>query len=281
MNVQTVDCRAVDAGRQFATSLHETGFAILKNHPVSRPLLEKIYKDWQRFFDGEDKFDYLYDAENRDGTQAGFHPVTVSETAVGYSTKDIKEYFHVVPGGRMPPELQDDILQYRQRALEFGATLLGWIQAHTPPQSLRNLSKPLPDVLSSKMSLLRVLHYPPLSGTEHPLAVRAAPHEDINLITLLPVALQPGLQVKDKSGAWLDLDSIRGEIIVNTGDMLLEASDGYYPSTTHRVINPPDVEANVSRLSIPFFITPHAECVLSARYTAGSYLDERLRLITA
>lgn len=281
MNVQTVNCQDPDAGRQFVTSLHETGFAILQNHPISRPLLESIYKAWQRFFDSDEKYDYLFDPENRDGTQAGFHPVTASETAVGYATKDIKEFFHVVPGSRMPPALQDEILQYRLSALEFGATLLEWIQLHTPRESLSNLRAALPDVLSSKMSLLRILHYPPLSGGEHPEAVRAAPHEDINLITLLPVALQPGLQVKGRNGEWIDLDSIRGEIIVNTGDMLLEATDGYYPSTTHRVINPLDASANVSRLSIPFFITPHAECVLSGRYTAGSYLDERLRLISA
>ena len=132
------------------------------------------------------------------------------------------------------------------------------------------------------MSLLRILHYPPLSGGEHPLAVRAAPHEDINLITLLPVALQPGLQVKGTNGEWIDLDSIRGEIIVNTGDMLLEATERLL-SVDHapRHQSAGCMAANVSRLSIPFFITPHAECVLSGRYTAGSYLDERLRLISA
>ena len=110
MNVQTVNCQDPDAGRQFVTSLHETGFAILQNHPISRPLLESIYKAWQRFFDSDEKYDYLFDPENRDGTQAGFHPVTASETAVGYATKDIKEFFHVVPGSRMPLALQDEIL---------------------------------------------------------------------------------------------------------------------------------------------------------------------------
>jgi isopenicillin N synthase-like dioxygenase len=46
------------------------------------------------------------------------------------------------------------------------------------------------------------------------------------------------------------------------------------------VINPADDSANVSRLSIPFFLTPRLDVVLSERYTSGSYLEERLRLIT-
>jgi isopenicillin N synthase-like dioxygenase len=278
--VQTVNCEDSDAGQQFVDSLHETGFAILKNHPISNPLLEELYQGWMKFFHSEDKNQFHFDPENKDETQAGFHPSTYSETAVGHSTQDLKEYYHVVPGCRIPPLLQDRILEYRQLALDFGATLLQWVQSHTPSDAMRNISEPLPNELSSKMSLLRILHYPPLTGTEEAQAVRAAPHEDINLLTLLPVALQPGLQVKDSDGEWLDLDSIRGEIIVNTGDMLKEATDGFFPSTTHRVVNPSDESANISRISIPFFLTPHADYVLSERYTAGSYLMERLALIT-
>lgn len=281
MIIKTVDCQHAHAGSQFVRSLHETGFAILKHHPISHVLLQKIYADWLRFFTSDEKFDYLCDPDNRDGTQAGFHPVSKSETAVGYVTKDIKEFFHVVPGQRIPQTLQHDILQYRQQAMDFCRTLLAWVQEYSPRETLAGLTAPLPQVLSSTMSLLRILHYPPLGGSEDPRAERAAPHEDINLLTLLPVALQPGLQVRDNTGRWHDLDCIRGEMIVNTGDMLLEASRGYFPSTTHRVVNPDDAAGNVSRISIPFFGTPQADFVLSARYTAGSYLEERLRLISA
>ena len=281
MVIQTVNCQDSDAGQQFVASLHETGFAILQNHPISRQLLENLYAGWQKFFDSEEKNQFLFDPENKDGTQAGFHPSTFSETALGHSAKDLKEYFHVVPGGRIPPSLQEEILDYRERALSFGATLLEWVQDHTPPEAIRNVAEPLPKELSSSMSLLRVLHYPPLTGAEETQAVRAAPHEDINLLTLLPVALQPGLQVRGKDNEWIDLDSIRGEIIVNTGDMLKEATGAYFPSTTHRVVNPLDASGNISRISIPFFLTPHFDYVLSDRYTAGSYLMERLQLITA
>ena len=62
--------------------------------------------------------------------------------------------------------------------------------------------------------------------------------------------------------------------------MLQEASNGYFPSTTHRVVNPIDDRSNVSRISIPLFLTPHLDFVLSDRYTARSYLNERLQQIS-
>jgi len=283
MIIRTVDYENPNAGQEFVRSLHETGFAVLKNHPISGQMLDSIYGGWTSFFNSNEKQDFLFDPENYDGTQQGYYPIQVSETAVGHTAKDLKEFFHVVPGGRIPPALERVILDYRESTFELGKKLVDWLQSYTPQDVTAGLSEPFTEMLSSKASLLRLLHYPPLSGSEEANAERAAAHEDINLITILPVAEQPGLQVKDKEGNWVDVASVRGELVVNSGDMLLEATSGYFPSTTHRVINPTgdgEVE-NVSRISIPFFLTPRLEVVLSERYTAGSYLEERLSLITS
>ena len=279
MIIPTVDFRGPEAGQQFVRSLHETGFAVFKNHPIPGQLLDSIYRGWDRFFNSDEKHEYVFDPDNDDGTQQGYYPPQSSETAVGHSVKDLKEFFHVVPGGRIPPALEKEILSYRKSTFELGAKLVDWIQRLAPDEVTAKLSEPLTDMLCSKASLLRILHYPPLTGSEEVNAVRAAAHEDINLITILPVADQPGLQVKDNAGQWIDVASVRGELVVNSGDMLLEATDNYFPSTTHRVFNPADSSANVSRLSIPFFLTPRLDVVLSDRYTSGSYLEERLRLI--
>lgn len=280
MNIRTVNFRKPDAGIEFVRSLHESGFAVLQNHPIPRELLESIYRDWHAFFSSDEINAYLYDPDNADHTQQGYHPAEVSETAVGHSVKDIKEFFHVVPSGKIPPSLAEPILRYRDLTMQLGRQLVGWIQEYAPDSIVSGFSEPLPESLCSTASLLRVLHYPPLTGTEEVSAIRAAAHEDINLITILPVADQPGLQVKDNSGEWIDVASIRGELVVNSGDMLREASVGYFPSTTHRVINPGDNIANEPRISVPFFLTPRLDMVLSKRYTSGSYLEERLRLLT-
>jgi len=278
--VQTVNCRDSSAGQQLVNSLHETGFAILTNHSLPGHLLDSIYSGWHRFFGSDEKQQFLFDPDDDDTNQGGFHPQHISETAVGSSTRDIKEFFHVVPDGPIPKTLKHEILEYRELALDLGRSLLGWVQYFAPDEISAKFSKPLPQVLSPTMSLLRVLHYPPLTGSEEAQAERAAAHEDINLLTLLPVADQPGLQVKGTDNKWIDVASNRGDLIVNTGDMLLEATAGYFPSTTHRVVNPQGESGNVSRLSIPFFLAPRMDFVLSDRYTAGGYLKERLRLIS-
>jgi len=116
-----------------------------------------------------------------------------------------------------------------------------------------------------------------MSGDEEPGAIRAAAHEDINLLTILPAANEPGLQVKTKDGNWLDVPCDFGNLIINIGDMLQEASGGYFPSTTHRVVSPEGADTSKARVSLPLFLHPKPEVVLSSRYTADSYLMERLR----
>ena len=65
-------------------------------------------------------------------------------------------------------------------------------------------------------------------------------------------------------------------LVVNTGDMLQEVSGGIFPSASHRVLNPTGPRKNFSRMSLPLFVHPRPDVVLSERHTAASYLSERL-----
>ena len=274
MKLETIDYRAQDSAKRFVASLRETGFGVLSNHPINKELVETIYTQWQAFFNSAEKQDFLFKAETHDG----FFPASISETAKGHSVKDIKEYYHVYPWGRIPEHLKENILKYYQEANALAAELLDWVEQHTPADVAVNYSIALPKMIeNSHKTLLRILHYPPMSGNEEIGAIRAAAHEDINLLTVLPAASEPGLQVKTQTGEWLDVPSDFGNIIINIGDMLQEASNGYFPSTTHRVINPEGMDRSRSRISLPLFLHPKPEVVLSERYTADSYLMERLR----
>lgn len=138
-------------------------------------------------------------------------------------------------------------------------------------------------------SILRLLHYPPLPADRDPRSIRAAAHEDINLITLLVSASASGLELMDRDGTWLPIESKPNAIIVDSGDMLARITNNVIPSTTHRVVNPPDAKS--SRYSMPFFMHPHPEAVLSclpscvgsgAKYPdilAEDFLKQRLREI--
>ncbi len=271
----TVDLTDRDAPEKLVRSLRETGFACIINHPIPVEGIEAAYAGWRDFFGSERKHDYLVDPEKQDG----YFPFR-SENAKGVTAKDLKEFYHVYPTGRVPDDLAPQTSDLYDRLVALGRTILGWIDTYSPPEIRARYSEPLAEMLTgSEMNLLRVLHYPRLDvDAAEPGAVRAAAHEDINLITLLVSGSAPGLQARDAAGRWHEVPCATNMIAINVGDMLNMASGGYFPSTTHRVVNPP-LEFNVSRYSMPMFLHPRPEVRLDANYTADDYLKERLREI--
>jgi isopenicillin N synthase-like dioxygenase len=273
MQLPVVDFTSSRAPHDFCESLHATGFGVLKNHPLQQAQVQGIYAEWLAFFQSQAKHQYTYDPVRYDGY---FSP-TVSETAKNHTYKDLKEFFHVYPWGRYPTEVSDAALRYYGQGQALAATLLQWVEDCSPEPVRARYSMPLPAMIEGcDQTLLRVLHYPPLQGDEEPGAVRAAAHGDINLLTILPAATEPGLQVLGKDSAWHDVPCDFGLLIVNIGDMLAEASGNYYPSTIHRVLNPSGADRLKSRISLPLFLHPLREVVLSERHTADSYFKERM-----
>ncbi len=273
-NVLAVDYEDPDAGKKFAKSLHETGFAILKNHPISPREIEAMYDRWSGFFASDERFDHAVKPGESNG-YFGFK----SENAKDSAHKDLKEFFHVYENKPVPESVEAESRAFQKKMIAIGSELLGWLDANTPAEVKARFSEPLNGMIEgSQHNLLRILHYPPLDDDVEPGEVRAAAHEDINLITLLVTGSEPGLQAKDMEGNWHDVPCQSGFITINSGDMLAKASGGYYPSTPHRVINPPDQE-NRSRYSMPLFVHPRSEVQLDDEMTAGEYLDERLREI--
>ena len=101
-------------------------------------------------------------------------------------------------------------------------------------------------------------------------------------------ATTAGLQVMDRDGTWIDVEGNHEQIIVDSGDMIQNLTNGLFKSTTHRVVNP---ESTQRRFSMPMFVHPRNEINLtpltefieqtsgSADYpsiTAGDYLHQRL-----
>ncbi|MEY8875330.1 MAG: 2OG-Fe(II) oxygenase family protein [Leptothrix sp. (in: b-proteobacteria)] len=276
----TIDHRAPEAPARFCASLRDTGFAVLSHHPIAGSLIRQVEREWLAFFDSDARHDpaLAFDV----ATQDGYVPPRQSETAKGSAHKDLKEFFHLYRGGRYPAAVSDAARRYGDAAEALAAELLGWVEAHSPAEVRARYSEPLPQMIEgSRQNLLRILRYPPLRGDEPAGALRAAAHEDINLLTVLPAAREPGLEVLARDGSWLAVpcsrDGAEPLLVINTGDMLQEASGGHYPSTTHRVVNPSGAAARVSRVSMPLFLHPRPEVRLSDRHSAGSYLAERLR----
>jgi isopenicillin N synthase-like dioxygenase len=272
MHVAVVDYTAPDAPETFTRSLRDTGFAVLVNHPIPWNLVEQIYGEWSAFFDSPAVDKYLRDWDE----QAGWFPADRSETAKGRTVRDLKEFFHVFEWSVYPDEVSDAAKRYRTIATDLARTLLEWVEANTPSEVAERFTIPLSEMVDESDTLLRVLRYPPLPVEIPDGAERAAAHEDINLLTVLPASDQAGLELLGTNGEWYQVPCDPGSVAVNGGEMLDLASGGYYPATTHRVVNPTGDEARRPRMSLPLFLQPADEVVLAHGRTAGEFLKQRI-----
>lgn len=278
--------------------IKDYGFIVLKDHDVPHALFHEAYQLMEQFFKlpVETKMQYA-------GVEGGARGYTAfgKEHAKDSPVMDLKEFWHVgreAPGHHPlaqyhPPNVWPKELPQFQPILgkiydsleRAGRTLL---QALTFPLDVPATF--FDDMVLDGSSILRLLHYPPIPAGVDPRCIRAAAHEDINLITILPAATAAGLQLKDRNGEWLDVNAEADSLIVDSGDMLSRITNEVVPSTTHRVINTPEA-THVSRYSMPFFMHPNPQALLSclpscrgdgAKYadiTAHDFLMQRLREI--
>lgn len=278
--------------------LKDLGFITLVDHPISPDLLNKAYALSEEFFSLYRDIKTQYSLKDN-GFQRGYTPFG-TEHAKDSPVGDLKEFWHVgrtLPQGhkydslypkniwpKEVPEFQSVFAQIYSSLETCGDILL---EALTLPLDLEK--DYFRKMTQDGNSILRLLHYPPLPADRDPRSIRAAAHEDINLITLLVSASASGLELKDRNGQWLPVASAKNAIIVDSGDMLSRLTNDVIPSTTHRVVNPPD--ATTSRYSMPYFMHPNPEAMLSclpsckgtgAKYPdilAEDFLKQRLREI--
>lgn len=272
------------------SALKDYGFVTLVDHPIEIKDLQLAYSEMRAVFQmsPETKARYI---DTHPGFQRGYTPLG-TEHAKDQTVADLKEFWHVGRDGLLPENIWPSeyphfktIMQKVFSQLEF--VCLQVLQALTPALDLPQ--DYFDNLTGNGNSILRLLHYPPIPADADPRAVRAAAHEDINLITALVSATSAGLQLKDRDGSWLDVVAPENSIIIDAGDMLARITNEVIPATTHRVVNPEG--ANISRYSMPFFMHPHPEamltCLQSCKGSGAKYPDilsqdflmERLRAI--
>lgn len=269
-----IDFEASSAPALFTDSLRDIGFAMLAHHPIDRELIATVHEEWDAFLASPAKHKYPFTDR-----QDGYYAPDVSETAKGARHRDLKEFFQYYPWGQYPEEVSGAARQLYDQGLSLASVLLAWVSQSVPEEVRSRFSMPLPQMVEGQQrTMLRLLRYPPLEGRTD--AERAAPHEDINLVTILPSSKEAGLQILDpRRGNWLRAPSEPGTIVVNSGDMLKLASDGWFPSATHRVTNPTGEGARRSRMSTPLFVHPADDVYLTPERQAFSFLAERIREI--
>ncbi|WP_299196534.1 2-oxoglutarate and iron-dependent oxygenase domain-containing protein [uncultured Erythrobacter sp.] len=289
---------ADELGRSFA----EYGFAVVRDHGIPQDLIDKADALSKAFFALPDDVKRSYKLEGGGGAR-GYTPFG-TEKAKDANIFDLKEFWHV---GRELPE-GHDLAEFMApniwpaevdgfeptfsalysafetaggRVLEAIALHLGLDRGYFAP------------TVEDGNSVMRLLHYPPLSPDAPEGAIRAAAHGDINTITLLLGAEEAGLELLTKAGEWHAVEAEEGALVINVGDMLERLTAGKLVSTTHRVVNPRGARAQNSRYSMPFFlhfrpdfmIEPLADCAaeegadVQPAISSHDFLMQRLREI--
>ena len=261
--------------------LETIGFFALENHCIAPGLIQSAYGAAADFFKLPDVIKKGYEQPGING-QRGFTRFA-QEHAKDSAVPDLKEFWHVGREADLANSWPQEIPQF-QSAM---SALYGQLE-----QCAAHLLRACEAEAARGKSILRVLHYPPLAESPSTKGLRAAPHEDINLITLLCGATGPGLELLQTDGSWLAVDTLPEQIVVDTGDMLQALTNGIFRSTTHRVVNSDN--ACTRRFALPFFmhprptfdLTPLPRCVERTGgqpkfpvQTAQHYLQQRLQEI--
>ena len=129
MIVKTVSYTDRAASGKLTESLRKTGFAVLNNHPIPKSLINETYKQWENFFNLENKNQYLF---NKD-TQDGFFPFG-TENAKGNKAKDLKEFYHIYSWGKYPREINNSTLELYEKIIILTKNILQWIQDQSPSE---------------------------------------------------------------------------------------------------------------------------------------------------
>ena len=273
------------------SALEDIGFFAVINHGVDSTLIQSAYQVAQTFFELPEAVKRRYEDPKLNG-QRGFTRFG-REHAKDHPVPDLKEFWHVGES-KLPNLYPAEVPQFAPTLNELHTQLAACAAKLLEACALylgepRNL---LREMTIGGDTILRVIHYPPVEIDAHPASLRSAPHEDINLITLLCEATADGLELRQRDGLWRPIHALEGQIIVDSGDMLQQLTNGLLKSTTHRVVNP-DSDRD-RRFSMPYFVHPKAEadltplpsciaktggCATFPPITAGAYLQQRLQEI--
>jgi isopenicillin N synthase-like dioxygenase len=265
------------------------GFFTITDHGIDDELLSSSYSMSKRFFELQEDTKNIY-AHPEMGGARGYTPFG-KETALGETTPDLKEFWHHGPvidssyDSRIAPNISvTEIPKFNTQFDDLFNDLnsLGMKVLSAIAIILDKEPNYFDAWVNKGNSLLRLLHYPPVSDPSN--IYRARAHADINLITLLVGAEESGLEVKNPDNNWVPIDAKSKSIVCNIGDMMQLVTRQKLKSTPHRVVD--HNASGSSRYSMPFFLHPSPEIELhsivddsSESISAHDFLEERLKAI--
>jgi isopenicillin N synthase-like dioxygenase len=271
LNLPVLDLSRLDAGPEAAeafrtdlrTATHEVGFFYLTGTSVSAALEARLLRAARDFFalPEADKLaiENVRSPHFRGYTRVGGErtqgrvdwreQIDIGPEQEAVTDPDAPAFDRLIGPNLWPealPELREVVTEWHARLTEIARTLLRqWALALGADEEYfdRHFGDPA--------TLIKIVRYP---GKDDPTPQQGVgAHKDSGVLTLLWVEPgKGGLQV-ERDGEWVDAPPVEGAFVVNTGELLEYATQGYLIATNHRVVSPryPD-----ERISVPFFFNP-------------------------
>jgi isopenicillin N synthase-like dioxygenase len=248
---------------ELRTTARDVGFFYLINHGINPQLLQNVQSITQAFFalpdEEKQRVSMIHSPHFRGYNRAG----------VEYTReqRDQREQFDIgaervalalQAGDPAWKRLQGPNL-WPEALPQLRPVIHAWLQAMTgiALRLLRAFAKSLslpPDAFDALYGThpnehVKLIRYPGQASDASQQGVGA--HKDSGFLTFLLQDEQPGLQVEVTPGHWVDALPKPGAFVVNIGELLEIATNGYLRATVHRVVSPP---ARKERVSIAFFL---------------------------
>jgi len=253
--------------RNLAKIARNIGFFHLIGHGISPEEIQAIRQQTYAFFAlpqaSKDNIDMEWSPHFRGYTAAGvertrLHPDHREQIDIGAElpahdiTADTPAWLRLQGPNQWPdglPDFKAVTLHWQDRLREVAIRLLRafMVALEQPADALDTLVTGMP------AHLLKLIHYPGSADPAQQQGVGA--HKDAGILTLLLQDKVGGLQVETEHG-WIDIPPTENAFVINIGEILELATNGYLRATQHRVNTPP---AGVERYSIAYFITPRLD----------------------
>lgn len=263
---------------QVNSACRDTGFLIIVNHGVDPALPDRLFELAYKFFN--QPFEEKLKVEKFEGSgPAGYHMFATQSNGLAYRniqskadllkiSPDLRESFGLSPERNglnqwpsYPPGFRDVCLEYYARMENLAFSMI----------DLFTMALGLPEHFFDKFidkhdSTVLMHHYPAQKDPPADGQLRSSPHTDLGMFTLLRHEREhkAGLQLKTKSGDWMDVPQVENAFVVNIADSMQQWTNDMWKSTFHRVLNPPR-EADGStkpRIGLPFFFNVNQDALL-------------------
>ncbi|MER9335657.1 isopenicillin N synthase family oxygenase [Mesorhizobium sp. M0293] len=252
------------------TAARDVGFFYLSGHGISASEIDDVLDASRRFFalPEADKLaiEMVKSQQFRGYTRAGGELTKGAadwreQLDIGVERQPIQQGPGIAPWTRLQgpnqwpqalPDLKPALLAWQIKATAVATRLLKAfaLSLDQPEDAFDAIYRDSPN------HRMKIVRYPGRDATEGDQGVGA--HKDGGFLTLLLQDDNKGLQV-EYDGSWVNVDPIPGTLVVNIGELLELASNGYLRATVHRVVTPP---AGVERISVPFFFSARLDATI-------------------